>query len=136
MKNNTKEIYNLIRLNKFDEAEKLVISLIKNRGGNSEYNFIYGLILVQKKDILNAYKNFKISADKKNSSYDSNFNCGNCLQLLMRYDEAIKNPITTGKNFKGPSRTSITASSIFEDVLDTIFDNRFKIKRAINLLNK
>ena len=90
MKNNTKEIYNLIRLNKFDEAEKLVISLIKNRGGNSEYNFIYGLILVQKKDILNAYKNFKISADEKNSSYDSNFNCGNCLQLLMRYDEAIK----------------------------------------------
>ena len=76
MNNNTKEIYNLIRLNKFDEAEKLVISLIKNRGGNSEYNFIYGLILVQKKDILNAYKNFKISADEKNSSYDSNFNCG------------------------------------------------------------
>ena len=74
MKNNTKEIYNLIRLNKFDEAEKLVISLIKNRGGNSEYNFIYGLILVQKKDILNAYKNFKISADEKNSSYDSNIN--------------------------------------------------------------
>ena len=136
MKNNTKEIYNLIRLNKFDEAEKLVISLIKNRGGNSEYNFIYGLILVQKKDILNAYKNFKISADEKNSSYDSNYNCGNCLQLLMRYDEAIKNPITTGKNFKGPSRTSITASSIFEDVLDTIFDNRFKIKRATNILNK
>ena len=60
MKNNTNEIYNLIRLNKFDEAEKLVISLIKNRGGNSEYNFIYGLILIQKKDILNAYKNFKI----------------------------------------------------------------------------
>mgnify|MGYP001433413866 FL=1 len=74
MKNNTKEIYNLIRLNKFDEAEKLIIPLIKNRGGNSEYNFIYGLILVQKKDILNAYKNFKISADEKNSSYDSNFN--------------------------------------------------------------
>ena len=90
MQNNTKEIYNLIRLNKFDEAEKLVKSLIKNRGGNSEYNFIYGLILIQKKDILNAYKNFKISADEKNSSYDSNFNCGNCLQLLMRYDEAIK----------------------------------------------
>ena len=65
MQNNTKEIYNLIRLNKFDEAEKLVKSLIKNRGGNSEYNFIYGLILIQKKDILNAYKNFKISADEK-----------------------------------------------------------------------
>ena len=48
MNNNTKEIYNLIRLNKFDEAEKLVISLIKNRGGNSKYNFIYGLILVQR----------------------------------------------------------------------------------------
>ena len=29
MKNNTKKICNLIRLNKFDEAEKVVISLIK-----------------------------------------------------------------------------------------------------------
>ncbi len=90
MKNNFEEIYNLIRLNKFEEAEKLVISHIKKKNDNSEYNFIYGLILIQRKDILNAYKNFKISADEKNSNYDSNFNCGNCLQILMRYEEAIK----------------------------------------------
>ena len=41
MNNNTKEIYNLIRLNKFDEAEKLVISLIKNRGGNSAVSYTH-----------------------------------------------------------------------------------------------
>ena len=29
-----------------------------------------------------------------------------------QYDEAIKKPMTTGKNFNGPSSTSMTASSI------------------------
>ena len=53
-----------------------------------------------------------------------------------RYDEAIKKPITTGKNFNGPSRTSITASSILVVVLITNFDKRFKINLAINLLSK
>ena len=88
MQNEIQEIYKLIRLNKLEEAENLVITNLKKN--NSEYNFIYGLILVQKKDFLNAYKNFKISADKTYSNYDSNFNCANCLQILMRFEEAIK----------------------------------------------
>tara|TARA_A100001015_G_scaffold320260_1_gene445979 strand:- start:32 stop:520 length:489 start_codon:yes stop_codon:yes gene_type:complete len=88
MQNEIQEIYKLIRLNKLEEAENLVIAHLKKN--NSEYNFIYGLILVQKKDFLNAYKNFKISADKTYSNYDSNFNCANCLQILMRFEEAIK----------------------------------------------
>ena len=52
MQNEIQEIYKLIRLNKLEEAENLVIAHLKKN--NSEYNFIYGLILVQKKDFLNA----------------------------------------------------------------------------------
>jgi hypothetical protein len=47
MQNEIQEIYKLIRLNKLKEAENLVITNLKKN--NSEYNFIYGLILVQKK---------------------------------------------------------------------------------------
>ena len=81
------EIYRLIRSNKFEQAEKLTLTHLKKNLDDSEYNFIYGIILVQKKDFLNALKHFKTSADKENSNYDSNYNCGNCLQILLRFEE-------------------------------------------------
>ena len=84
------EIYKLVRSNKFEQAEKLTLTHLKKNLDDSEYNFIYGIILVQKKDFLNALKHFKTSADKENSNYDSNYNCGNCLQILLRFEEAIE----------------------------------------------
>ena len=73
----------------------------------------------------------KIINDLFNKSRKSWF-----LSDKSKYVDAIKNPITTGKNFRGPSSTSITASSIFVVVLETSFDKRFKINLAISLLNK
>ena len=55
---------------------------------------------------------------------------------ISKYEDAIKKPITTGKNFKGPSRTFITASSISVEVFDTSFDRRLSMNLAISLLRR
>ena len=58
------------------------------------------------------------------------------LSETSKYEEAIKKPKTTGRNFNGPSSTSITASSIWLEVFETILDNRLRINLAISLLSK
>ena len=50
------------------------------------------------------------------------------------YDVTIKKPITTGRNFNGPSITCITASSISVFVFFTILCNLPIINRAKKLL--
>ena len=90
MQKKIEDIYKYIRLKKFEQAERLVLSKLEEDSENGEYNFIFGLILAQKRDFTKALKYFQKTADGKDATYDSYFNCGNCLQMLMRFEEAVE----------------------------------------------
>ena len=79
---NIEDIYKYIRLKKFEQAETLVLSKLEEDSENGEYNFIFGLILAQKRDFTKALKYFQKTADGKDGTYDSYFNCGNCCFFL------------------------------------------------------
>lgn len=88
--NASDEIYDLLRRNKFNEAERKLRKLIKHDKDNLDYNFMHGLILAQKRDFVKALNTFLGVAKKKPNDYDVNFNCANCYQIILNFDLAIK----------------------------------------------
>ena len=65
MQKKIEDIYKYIRLKKFEQAERLVLSKLEEDSENGEYNFIFGLILAQKRDFTKALKYFQKTADGK-----------------------------------------------------------------------
>lgn len=82
-------LYKLISLDNISEAEIEILKLIQNDPKNSEYIFIYGIILARKKNFTSAIYQFRKTIDDKKYIYDSHFNIGSCYQGMGDFNTAI-----------------------------------------------
>lgn len=90
MKDNKKQIIDLLNSNKFIEAENLLKNLLNLYKDNIDYCFFYGLVLAQKKNYAEAIIFFKKAQSAETYLYDSIFNIANCYQALNDTEKAFE----------------------------------------------